>query len=49
VAFGLTGALGTFQRTMNHTLFPLLRQCILVFFDDVLVYNPSWETHMTDL
>jgi hypothetical protein len=30
--FGLTGAPGTFQKATNHTLAPLLRKCVLVFF-----------------
>ena len=32
MAFGLTGALATFQRAMNTTLAPLLRKGVLVCF-----------------
>eukprot|EP00267_Zea_mays_P054154 XP_020407373.1 uncharacterized protein LOC103652751 [Zea mays] len=49
MAFGLTGAPGTFQRAMNHTLSPLLRKCALVFFDDILVYSDSLESHVQHL
>jgi hypothetical protein len=49
MAFGLTGAHGTFQRAMNTTLAPLLRKCALVFFDDILVYNKSLEDHISHL
>jgi hypothetical protein len=49
MAFGLTGALGTFQKAMNHTLAPLLRKCALVFFDDILVYNTTWDDHLSHL
>lgn len=35
MAFGLSGAHGTFQGAMNSTLAPLLRKCVIVFFDDI--------------
>lgn len=34
---------------MNSTLAPLLRKCVLVFFDDILVYSPSLEEHLCHL
>jgi hypothetical protein len=49
MAFGLTGAPDTFQMVMNTTLSPLLRKCVLVFFDDILVYNPTFESHVQHL
>lgn len=44
--FGLIGAPGTFQEAMNSTLAPLLRKFVLVFFDDILIYNHSYEEHL---
>jgi len=44
VPFGLT-----FQGAMNTTLSPLLRRCVVVFFDDILVYSNSYEEHLQHL
>jgi hypothetical protein len=49
MAFGLTGAPNTFQQAMNITLASLLRKCVIVFFDDILVFSPTDEQHLEDL
>lgn len=38
VPYGLSGAPGT--------LSPLLRRCVIIFFDDILVYSSSYEEHL---
>jgi hypothetical protein len=49
MAFGLTGASATFQAVMNEMLAPVLRKCAIVFFDNILVYSPTYEAHMVHL
>lgn len=44
--FGLIGALATFQDFMNHILAHLVRKCVAVFLDDVLVYSSNLEEHV---
>lgn len=45
MAFGLTGAPRSFREAMNTTLAPYLRRFVLVFFDDILIYSPTWASH----
>ena len=44
--YGVTGGPATFQHVMNCVLAPLLRKCVVVFIDDILIYSSSWEAHL---
>ena len=47
--FGLTNAPASFQNFMNDVFKEELRKIVLVFFDDILVYSNSWDSHLKDL
>jgi hypothetical protein len=46
MSFSLTNALATFQSLVNEVLRPFLHRFVLVFFDDILIYNCSWTEHL---
>lgn len=49
MSFGLAGGPATFLGVMHETLQPLLRVCVLVFSDDILVYSKTLEEHIQHL
>jgi hypothetical protein len=47
--YGVTGGPATFQTVMNVILAPLLRKCVVVFIDDILIYSKSWADHLNHI
>jgi len=44
--FGLYNAPSTFQILIKHVFHPFLHHFVLVFFDDILIYNKTWQSHL---
>ena len=47
--FGLFNAPSSFQATMNMIFRPYLRDFIIVFFDDILIYSATMDDHLKHL
>lgn len=49
MSFGVINGPPTFQQLMHTVLAHLLRVCVLVFFDDILVFSKSYKEHLQHL
>ena len=47
--FGLSNTPATFQSLMNRLFRPYLRQFVIIFFNDIVIYSLSEDTHLQHL
>jgi hypothetical protein len=46
MSFGLCNAPATFMRLMNDVLHPFIDAFVIMYLDDILIFNNTWKEHI---
>jgi hypothetical protein len=46
MTFGLTNSLANFMRMMDDILRPFTNTFVVVYLDEILIYNKTWAEHL---
>jgi hypothetical protein len=49
MSFGLCNAHATFMRLMNDVLHPFIEYFVIVYIDDILIFNITWQDHFSHM
>ena len=49
IPFGLTNALEILMGYIDDVIIPFARKCVIIYLDDILIFNKWWDEHFDKL